>query len=259
VREEIVFRSSVVEIARRNRLLEALPVSAQENIQPHLTPVLLSSGQVLQDSDRDIYWIYFPTSAQISLVVVMTNGAGIESSLVGDEGVVGIELPLGMRRPACRAVVHIAGGALRLNAEILLSEFRRNVELQRLTLYYAQRLMAQLFQTAACNRLHSVEQRLCRWLLHRLDRAPGDDLSLTQEFIANMLGDRRETISVAEGHLQRRGLIRHSRGHILILDRRGLETLACECYSTLRCRPQPLLAIIDSSATESVFAEAARA
>lgn len=241
-------RDNVAEIARRNALLKALPVHAQERLQPHLIPVSLSPGQVLQDSARDIYWVYFPTSALISLVVVMSNGGGAECSLVGNDGVVGIELPLGIRQPPCRAVVHLPGGALRVRAEILLSEFRHGGDLQRLMLCYVQSLMAQLCQTAACNRLHCVEQRLCRWLLQRLDRAPGKDLCLTQEFIANMLGDRRETISLAERELQRLGLIRHSRGRVAVLNRQGLEALACECYHALKPQTEPLPSLVDARA-----------
>jgi len=238
-----VSRNDVAEIAQRNALLKALPVHTHQRLQPHWIPVLLSSGQVLQDTARDICWIYFPTSALVSLVVIMTNGAAVESSLVGNEGVLGIELLLGMRRPPCRAVVHVPGGALRMSAEILLSEFKHAGDLQRLMLYYTQTLMAQLCRNAACSRLHSVEQRLCRWLLQRLDRAPGNDLCLTQEFIANILGDRRETISRAARHLQRLGLIEHSRGRMSVPNPRGLEPLACECYQALK-RQEPAMPVI---------------
>ncbi len=235
-------RNNVTDIAQRNALLKALPLQAYERLQPHLIPALLSRGQVLQDCDQDISWIYFPASGLVSLVVVMFNGVTVESSLVGNDGVVGIELPLGMLRPACRAVVHIPGGALRLRAEVLLSEFCRGGELHRLLLHCAQRLMAHLCYIAACNRLHSVEQRLCRWLLQRVDRTPGNELRLTQEFIASMLGDRRETINLAERHLQRLGFIRHSRGRVAVLNRQGLEVSACECYKPLKSqkphRPQ---------------------
>jgi CRP-like cAMP-binding protein len=243
-----VFRDPVAEIAQRNCLLKILPVRVQERLQPHLLPVFLSYGQVLQDCAQDIYWIYFPTSALVSFVHIMRDGAISESCLVGNDGMVGIELLLGTRRPPYRAVVDISGGALRMSGEILLDEFRRGGALQRLMLYSAQALLAQLCHTAACNRLHSVEQRFCRWLLQRLDRAPGVDLCLTQEFIASMLGDRRETINLAERHLQHLGLIRHSRGRVSVLNRQGLEALACECYKALKAQTERLPFVIGAGA-----------
>jgi len=229
-----VFRDAVPQFTQRNSLLRALPGRVQDRLQPDLVPVQLSCGQVLYEPGQRIDWIYFPTSSLISVCRPMKDGACAEIGVVGNDGVVGLSLLLGSDQSDDRAVVQMPGTALRLAGHMLVEEFWRSSALQRVVLSYTQALLMHISQRAACNRLHSVEQRLCRWLLLCLERAQGQDLFVTQEFIATMLGDRRETINVAERRLQSVELIRHSRGRISVLNRSGLESLACECYGALK-------------------------
>ncbi len=189
-----------------------------------------SLGQIVYEPGERIEYCYFPTDCVVSLVYTMRDGTTAEMGLVGNEGVLGVALFLGGESTCSRALVPIAGEALQLPAKLLQEEFARGGPLQRLLLRYTLTLITQISQTAVCNRLHSVEQRLCRWLLLCHDRKNRTELPMTQELIANMLGGRRESVTVAAGHLQDAGLIHYCRGHITILDRVGLEAAACECY-----------------------------
>jgi CRP-like cAMP-binding protein len=216
--------------AARNLLLCALPPAEFGLLLPHLQPVTFSLGQIVYEPGERINYCYFPTSAVVSLLYTTQDGSTAEMGLVGNEGVVGVALFLGGESTCSRAVVPVAGDALRLPAKLLQEEFAQSGHLQLLLLRYTQSLLTQISQTAVCNRLHSVEQRLCRWLLLCHDRKNRSDLFMTQELIANMLGGRRESVTVAAGHLQDAGLIHYCRGHIRIMDRIGLESAACECY-----------------------------
>jgi CRP-like cAMP-binding protein len=207
----------------------------------------LGLGQVLHESGEALNYVYFPTTAIVSLLYVMENGAAAEIAVVGDDGVVGISLFMGGGSTTSRAVVQSAGHALRLNAQQLMDEFNRNGSVLHLLLRYTQALITQMAQTAVCNRHHSLDQQLCRWLLLSLDRLQGSDLVMTQELIANMLGVRREGVTEAATKLQRDGLIRYSRGHIAVLDRVGLETRTCECYSVVRREYERLLPELTAS------------
>ncbi len=191
-------------------------------------------GDMVYEPGGQLQHAYFPTTAIVSLHYVMASGASAESAGVGNEGVVGISLFMGGDTTPSSAVVQTAGHAYRLERRKLLQEFNRAGLMQRLLLRYTQALATQMFQTAACNRHHSVEQQLCRWLLLTLDRLPSTDLIMTQELVASMLGVRREGITEAAGNLQRAGFISYRRGHIAVLDRSGLETRACECYAVVR-------------------------
>jgi CRP-like cAMP-binding protein len=204
-------------------------------------------GKVLYESGSRLGYVYFPTTSIVSLVYIMKDGATAEMGLAGNDGVVGIALFLGGDTTPNRAVVQMAGGALRIKGTILCREFARGGSLQRCLLRYTQALVTQISQTAVCNRLHPVEKRLCRWLLMCLDRVKGDELQMTQEFISYMLGGRRESVTVAAGHLQDAKLLRYSRGHITILDRRGLEASACECYQTVKSELDRLLGVAPSA------------
>ncbi len=189
---------------------------------------------MVYDPNRRMTHIYFPTSSVISLIYTMEEGATAEMGLVGNEGVVGIALFMGGETTPNQAVVQVAGGALRMKAQAMLEEFRRGGPFQLALLRYTQALITQISQTAVCNRLHPVEQRLCRWLLMIRDRLPSDEVLMTQEFIAHVLGVRREGVTAAAHHLQKAGLIRYCHGHITILDRKGLEAAACECYRVVK-------------------------
>ena len=216
--------------AARNLLLCALPLAELEHLLPHLQPVTFSLGQTIYEPGEDIDFCYFPTDSVASLLYTMQDGTTAEMGLVGNEGVLGVALFLGGASTYSRALVPLAGDALRLPAKVLQQEFARAGLLQHVLLRYVLALIIQISQTAACNRLHSVEQRLCRWLLLCHDRKDRSELFMTQELIANMLGGRRESVTVAAGHLQDAGLIHYCRGHIRIVDRVGLEAAACECY-----------------------------
>ena len=210
-------------------------------LRPALESVAFALGDVVYDTGRRMEHIYFPTSAVVSLIYTMEDGATAEMGLVGNEGVVGIALFMGGETTPNQAVAQVAGGAWRMKAQALLEEFRRSGPFQLALLRYTQALITQISQTAVCNRLHPVEKRLCRWLLLTRDRVRSDEILMTQEFIAHMLGVRREGVTAAAHHLQKAGLIRYARGHITILDRERLEAAVCECYSVVKTELDRLL------------------
>ncbi|MBL8297653.1 MAG: Crp/Fnr family transcriptional regulator [Rhodanobacteraceae bacterium] len=226
---------------RQNHLLRALPVEEWERVLPQLELVPMPLGQVLYESGSKLRHVYFPTTSIVSLLYVMKDGASAEIAIVGNEGMVGVALFMGGETTTNRAVVQSAGHAYRLKGQFLKNEFVRGTALQHLLLRYSQALLTQMAQTAVCNRHHSVGQQLCRWLLLSLDRLPSNQLTMTQELIANMLGVRREGVTEAAGHLQREGLISYHRGHIEVLDRPRLEERACECYRVVRDEFERLL------------------
>ena len=218
----------------RNHILAALPDAEWQRWQPQLEAVDLPLGKVLYESGRKLSHVYFPTDAIVSLLYVLEDGASAEIAVVGHEGVVGISLFMGGESTTSRAVVQSAGVGLRLKAASIKEEFNRSSPVMHLLLRYTQALITQMAQTAVCNRHHSLDQQLCRWLLLSLDRLQGSDLVMTQELIANMLGVRREGVTEAALKLQKLGLIRYARGHISVLDRPGLEQRTCECYAVVR-------------------------
>jgi CRP-like cAMP-binding protein len=224
-----------------NRLLARLPQQELERLLPHLGHVSFALGEVIYESGGRQSYIYFPTTAIISLLYLMENGSSAEMGLAGKEGLVGVALFMGGNTVPNRAVVQSAGDALRMKSEMLQDEFARGGTFQRLLLRYTQALMTQMSQTAVCNRLHTIEQQLCRWLLLSHDRLNTDELVMTQELIANMLGVRREGVTHAAGRLQEQGLISYVRGRITILDRRGLEAAVCECYKVVKGEYERLL------------------
>src|SRR5688500_11084662 len=217
-----------------NRLLGALPKDEYERLFPALQEVSFSLGEVVYEFGGHLDYVYFPTTAIISLLYTMENGTSAEMGLTGNDGVVGIALFMGGGTMPNRAVVQSAGGALRMKAKVLQDEFAIGGNFQQLLLRYTQALITQISQTAVCNRLHSVEQQLCRWLLLSHDRLQSDELVMTQELIADMLGVRREGVTVAAGRLQDSGAISYVRGHIQILDRQKLESTVCECYRVVK-------------------------
>ena len=225
----------------RNSLLAALPAADFARVAENLEPVQLRLGDMLYEPGERQRFAYFPTTAVVSLHYVMESGASAESAGVGHEGVVGVSLFMGGETTPSSAVVQIAGHAYRLEAEALRAEFCRAGPMQQLLLRYMQALIVQTMQTAVCNRHHSVEQQLCRWLLCTLDKVPAESVVVTQEMIAGVLGVRRESITEAAGALQRAGLIRYRRGHITVLERSGLERVACECYAVVRAELRRLL------------------
>ena len=218
---------------RQNHLLAALPDAEWERWLPQLEAVELTLGQALYESGGTLSHVYFPTTAIVSLLYVMENGASAEIAVVGNEGIVGISLFMGGESTSSRAVVQSAGQGFRLTARTIKEEFNRAPVLH-LLLRYTQALITQMAQTAVCNRHHSLDQQLCRWLLLSLDRLQGTELMMTQELIANMLGVRREGVTEAAFKLQAAGLIRYARGHIAVLDRLGLEARSCECYAVVK-------------------------
>jgi len=218
----------------QNHLLRALPAVESERLFPHLELVSMPLGNVLYESGTTLRHVYFPTTSIVSLLYVMEDGASAEIAVVGNEGMVGVALFMGGETTPSRALVQSAGFAYRLKGQVLKEEFHRATALQHLLLRYTQALLTQMAQTAVCNRHHSVDQQLCRWLLLSLDRLPSNKLSMTQELIANMLGVRREGVTEAAGKLQTDGLIRYSRGHITVLDRPRLERQCCECYQVVK-------------------------
>ena len=218
----------------QNRLLAALPEAEFKRLSPHLGLVPLALGTMLYEPGGQMQHAYFPTTAIVSLHYVMESGASAETAGVGNEGVVGISLFMGGDTTPSSAVVQTAGHAYRLEGRLLKQEFNRAGLMQQLLLRYTLALITQITQTAVCNRHHSIEQQLCRWLLLTLDRLPSQELVMTQELVASMLGVRREGITEAAGNLQRAGLIRYRRGHIAVLGRAGLETRACECYGVVK-------------------------
>ena len=217
-----------------NHLLAALPDAEWQRLQPLLEPVEMPLGQVLYESGQPMSHAYFPTTAIVSLLYVMENGASAEIAVAGCEGVVGITLFMGGGTTPSRGVVQSAGMGVRLSAQRIKEEFSLSGPVMHLLLRYTQALIAQMVQTAACNRHHSLDQQLCRWLLLSLDRLPSSQLIMTQELIANMLGVRREGVTEAALKLQRSGLISYARGHINGLDRQGLERRTCECYEVVK-------------------------
>ncbi len=218
----------------QNRILAALPAIEFERLSPHLELVPMPLGEALYESGGRLQHVYFPTTSIVSLLYVMEDGASAEIAVVGNEGILGISLFMGGETTPSRAVVQSAGYGYRLKAQLLKQEFNRAGSILQLLLRYTQALITQMAQTAVCNRHHSVEQQLCRWLLLSLDRLATDELTMTQELIANMLGVRREGVTEAAGNLQRAGLISYSRGRIAVLDRPGLEQSVCECYAVVK-------------------------
>jgi CRP-like cAMP-binding protein len=225
----------------RNRLLAALPLADYTRVAHNLELVTLRLGDMLYEPGARQRHAYFPATAVASLHYVMESGASAESAAVGNEGVVGVAVFMGGGTTPSSAVVQIAGQAYRLEASALMQEFDRAGAMQQLLLRYMQALIAQTTQTAVCNRHHSVEQQLCRWLLSTLDKVPSGEVVVTQEMIAGVLGVRRESITDAAGVLQRAGLIRYRRGHIAVLERSGLATAACECYAAVTAEFHRLL------------------
>jgi CRP-like cAMP-binding protein len=225
-----------------NLILASLPADELVRLAPNLKLIEMPLGRALYESGDTLRHVYFPTDSIVSLLNVMSDGASAEVAVVGNEGVVGVALFMGGATTPSRAIVQSAGSAYRLAGDALLTEISRHGELLRSLLRYTQALITQMAQTVVCNRHHSVDQQLCRWLLLSLDRLPGNELNMTQELIANMLGVRREGVTVAAGKLQEMGIIRYSRGRIQVQDRERLEQLACECYSVVRREVERLTA-----------------
>ena len=225
----------------QNHLLAALPAESYERLRPNLEPMTFALGEVVYESGGPMRYVYFPTTSHISLLYTMIDGSTAEMGLVGNEGVVGIALFMGGETTPNRAMVQGSGAAFRMKAKAMLDEFKRGGEFQHLLLRYTQALITQISQTAVCNRLHSVEQRLCRWLLMTHDRTDSDQLQMTHEFISNMLGVRREGVTVAAHRLQEAGMISYMRGHIKILNRDQLLAHVCECYQVVRAEHERLL------------------
>jgi len=219
---------------KQNHLLDALPAQDYARLLPDLEPIAMPLGWALYESGGHMNYVYFPTTSIVSLLNVMENGASAEIAITGNEGLIGISLFMGGESTPSRAVVQSEGNGYRLSESILKREFAMGGNLQHLALRYTQALITQMSQTAVCNRHHSVDQQLCRWLLLSLDRLPGNELRMTQELIANMLGVRREGVTEAAGHLQADGLIHYSRGKIIVLDRPKLERRVCECYAVVK-------------------------
>jgi CRP-like cAMP-binding protein len=226
----------------KNHLLDHLPESDFERIASRLEPIDMPLGEVLYESGGRLKHVYFPTTSIVSLLYVLKNGASAEIAVVGNEGVLGISLFMGGETTPSRAVVQSAGYGYRLKSQVLKEEFNRGGAMMQLLLRYTQSLITQMAQTAVCNRHHSLEQQLCRWLLLSLDRLDSSELTMTQELIANMLGVRREGVTEAAGKLRRAGVIKYSRGRIVVLDRPRLEQEVCECYSVVRKENDRLLA-----------------
>ena len=227
-------RPAVKQDPLQNHLLAALPAAEFERLSAHLELVPMPLGEVLYESGEKLKHVYFPTTSIVSLLYVLESGASAEIAVVGNEGILGISLFMGGETTPSRAVVQSAGFGYRLKADHIKKEFGRAGPVLHLLLRYTQALITQMAQTAVCNRHHSIEQQLCRWLLLSLDRLPNDTLTMTQDLIANMLGVRREGVTTAAGHLQRAGLISYSRGRITVLDRPGVEKAACECYGVVK-------------------------
>lgn len=239
-----MFDSKVIPDPKKNALLAALPDEDYARLQPDLELVPMPLGWALYEAGGKLSHVYFPVDSIVSLLYVMENGASAEIAITGRDGLIGIALFMGGDTTPSRAVVQSAGFGYRLKASVLKREFKQGGKLQALALSYTQSLITQMAQTAVCNRHHSVDQQLCRWLLISLDRLSGNELNMTQELIANMLGVRREGVTEAAGKLQSAGLIKYSRGKITVLDRGGLEERVCECYAVVkkeadRLVPQP--------------------
>ncbi len=227
----------------KNRILGALSAGERERVFPHLQLVPMPLGRVLYESGDVLRHVYFPTDSIVSLLYVLEDGASAEISVVGNDGLIGVALFMGGETTPSRAIVQSAGHAYRLMGQLLKEEFHRSGAMQLLLLKYTQALITQMAQTAVCNRHHSVDQQLCRWLLLSLDRLNSNRLTMTQELIANMLGVRREGVTDAAGKLQKLGVIRYARGQITVLDRPKLEQLCCECYGVVKKETDRLLLI----------------
>jgi CRP-like cAMP-binding protein len=230
--------------AKLNHLLAALSAVELKRIRGHLEPVAMPLGEVVYESGRPLDHVYFPTTCIVSLLYVLENGASAEIAVVGNEGVVGVSLFMGGETTPSRAVVQSAGSAFRMPGKVMKEEFNRGGAMQHLMLRYTQALITQMAQTAVCNRHHSVDQQLCRWLLLSIDRLPKPEITMTQELIANMLGVRREGVTEAAGKLQKARVISYSRGHIKVLDRPRLEAMSCECYDVVRRETARLLPLV---------------
>jgi CRP-like cAMP-binding protein len=230
-----------VESPRQNHLLAALSAVELKRIRRQLELVDMPLGHVVYESGRHLDYVYFPTTCIVSLLYVLESGASAEIAVVGNEGLVGVSLFMGGETTPSRAVVQSAGVAYRLPGSVMKTEFTRGRTMQHLMLRYTQSLITQMAQTAVCNRHHSVDQQLCRWLLLSIDRLPSPEITMTQELIANMLGVRREGVTEAAGKLQNAGVIRYRRGHIKVLDRPKLEKMSCECYDVVRLETNRLL------------------
>jgi CRP-like cAMP-binding protein len=217
-----------------NHILAGLPTVEFERLAPHLELTPMRLGDTLCEPGGDLQHVYFPTTAIISLLYILESGVSAEFAGVGNDGMLGVSLFMGGDTTSGSAVVQTAGHAYRLPSRLLKEEFNRGGVMQRLLLHYTQALLTQISQTAACNRFHSIEQQLSRWLLGTLDRLPANELVMTQELVASALGVRREGVTEAAGNLQRAGVISYRRGHISVLERRGLETRACECYAVVK-------------------------
>ncbi|MBB1362987.1 Crp/Fnr family transcriptional regulator [Shewanella sp. SR44-4] len=217
-----------------NALLKALPEATKQRLFPQLKIIKLPLGKVIYEAGQNLENVYFPIDSIVSLLNVLEDGASAEISVVGNEGLVGIAVFMGGESTINRAIVQSAGRAYKLSASVLFDEFNDNQNLRELLLRYTQALMAQMAQTAICNRHHSIDQQLCRWLLLSLDRLASNNLTMTQELIANMLGVRREGVTEAAGKLQKLGVINYKRGQITVTNRQKLETLCCECYAVVK-------------------------
>lgn len=228
-------------VPERNQILAALPPAERERLYPHLKLVEMPFGMVLYESGVALRHIYFPADSIVSLLYVLNNGASAEIAVVGNEGAVGVSLFMGGETTPSRAVVQSAGSAYRLSRARLKEEFNRHGQLLHVLLRYTQSLITQMAQTAVCNRHHGLDQQLCRWLLLSLDRLDSNELRVTQELIASMIGVRREGVTEAAGRLQKLGVIRYSRGKITVLDRPRLEALSCECYAVVKAETDRLL------------------
>jgi CRP-like cAMP-binding protein len=227
-----------------NKLLDALSAAELNRMRPRLELVEMPLAEIVYESGRHIDYVYFPTTCIVSLLYVLENGASAEIAVVGHEGVVGISIFMGGETTPSRAVVQSAGSAWRLAGPAMKEEFTRGRAMQHLMLRYTQSLITQMAQTAVCNRHHSVDQQLCRWLLLSIDRLPAPEITMTQELIANMLGVRREGVTEAAGKLQKAGVISYRRGHIKVLDRPKLEKMSCECYEVVRLETARLLPLM---------------
>jgi CRP-like cAMP-binding protein len=228
-------------VLKHNHLLDHLPAAELALLAPHLTAADLPLGEVLYESGGKMGNVYFPTTVIVSLLYVMEDGASAEIAVVGNEGLVGVSLFMGGETTPSRAVVQSAGHAYKLPGRIIKDLFDKGAAMQHLLLRYTQALITQMAQTAVCNRHHSLDQQLCRWLLLSLDRLGSNELVMTQELIANMLGVRREGVTEAAGRLQDAGVIKYRRGHITVLDRPALEARSCECYAVVKAETDRLL------------------
>ncbi len=234
---------------RQNHLLAALPAEVQDRLVPHLEFEQMQLGKVLYESGEPLRHVYFPTDSIVSLLYVMEDGASAEISVVGNEGLIGLSVFMGGESTSSRALVQSGGAAYRLEGHRLKKEFKNHSQMMLLLLRYTQSLITQIAQTAVCNRHHTIDQQLCRWLLLSLDRLPSNKLIMTQELIANMLGVRREGVTLAAGKLQKLNVIEYKRGHIKVIDRPKLEALCCECYAVVKKETDRLLPYVPQRQT----------